>query len=363
MHRPSLRGLVAASEKRKVVLRRFSIVIPVFNVEPYLRHCIDSVLGQSQHDFELLLVDDGSTDASGTICDLYAARDGRIVVEHRTNSGVSDARNRGLATARGKYVVFLDGDDYLAEGALTFMTSLIDDAEEPDMITCAHNDVLSDGTTLTRHLPFATSERCIDRNTYYQQISAVDGVYWAPWQNVYRREIIYRNSIEFDSGVGMAEDLLFFAKFIACADRFAYLDEPAVAYRVGRAGSAMQTRSVRQAIERLESLNTLCEAARFDQRRGGQLMAQFYAKHFARVVLVSDLLVGRDDDKCVAIYIRDHSSALSVASGLEFTIAKLAWNLLGYRRGSVMLRSIHAVWHCVSSLRWLDRLRRNYKSH
>ena len=89
-----------------------SIIVPVYKVEPWLRQCVDSVLAQSFTDFELILVDDGSPDACGAICDAYAARDGRIHVIHQENAGQGKARNVGMDQAAGKYLIFLDSDDY-----------------------------------------------------------------------------------------------------------------------------------------------------------------------------------------------------------------------------------------------------------
>ena len=90
-----------------------SLVVPVYNVQEYLPECLDSLLGQSFAAIEIILVDDGSTDASAEICDRYAARDGRIRVVHQQNAGVSRARNVGIRLARGKYLGFVDGDDWV----------------------------------------------------------------------------------------------------------------------------------------------------------------------------------------------------------------------------------------------------------
>lgn len=90
-----------------------SIIVPVYKVEQYLAECIESILAQTLTDWELILVDDGSPDGSGAICDRYAAHDGRIKVIHRPNGGVSAARNDALNIARGRYITFVDGDDYL----------------------------------------------------------------------------------------------------------------------------------------------------------------------------------------------------------------------------------------------------------
>lgn len=92
-----------------------SIIVPVYNVEQYLPKCIDSVLTQSFSDFELILVDDGSTDGSGRICDDYAQKDSRIKAVHKQNGGQGPARNTGLDIARGRYISFIDSDDYISE--------------------------------------------------------------------------------------------------------------------------------------------------------------------------------------------------------------------------------------------------------
>ena len=88
-----------------------SVVVPIYNVEAYLRPCLDSLMGQTYEKLELLLIDDGSTDQSGAICDDYARRDSRVKVIHKGNSGVSAARNTGIEMASGKYLIFVDADD------------------------------------------------------------------------------------------------------------------------------------------------------------------------------------------------------------------------------------------------------------
>ncbi|EWM53021.1 glycosyltransferase [Ruminococcus flavefaciens] len=95
-----------------------SVIIPIYNVEKYLHDCIDSVLDQTYTDLEIILVDDGSTDSCGAICDEYAEKDCRITVIHKKNAGLSDARNAGLAAASGEYIYFLDSDDYIKKNTI-----------------------------------------------------------------------------------------------------------------------------------------------------------------------------------------------------------------------------------------------------
>ena len=99
-----------------------SVIIPVYNAEKYLHRCIDSILAQTYTDFELLLINDGSNDGSGMICDAYAAKDSRVRVFHKENGGVSSARNIGIDNAAGVYISFVDADDELLLNALEKMT-------------------------------------------------------------------------------------------------------------------------------------------------------------------------------------------------------------------------------------------------
>lgn len=109
-----------------------SVVIPVYNVKEYLPQCIDSVVGQSYHNLEIILVDDGSTDESGEMCDQYAAGDYRITVIHKSNGGLSDARNAGIEIASGEFIVFIDSDDYVSENYIYDMAMQI--AGQTDMV-------------------------------------------------------------------------------------------------------------------------------------------------------------------------------------------------------------------------------------
>ena len=122
-----------------------SVIVPVYNVEKYLRKCVDSILNQTYADFELLLVDDGSTDGCPQICDEYAASDSRVRVIHKTNGGLISARNEGILAARGDYVCILDGDDWALENMLQFIHDTVSRLPElPDMVLFAAHNVYAD---------------------------------------------------------------------------------------------------------------------------------------------------------------------------------------------------------------------------
>lgn len=114
-----------------------SVIVPVFSVEPFLDECILSLLRQTYEDLEIILVDDGSPDCCGKICDHYAAIDKRIRVIHKNNGGLSDARNAGIDIARGEYIGFIDSDDYVSSDMFAFLLSLMEDTLS-DISICGH---------------------------------------------------------------------------------------------------------------------------------------------------------------------------------------------------------------------------------
>lgn len=106
-----------------------SVIVPIYNVEPYLKRAVDSIIDQTYSRLEIILVDDGSPDSCGKICDDYAKKDNRIKVIHKANGGLSDARNAGLDIATGDYIAFVDSDDYIAED---FVKTLLAELEKHD---------------------------------------------------------------------------------------------------------------------------------------------------------------------------------------------------------------------------------------
>lgn len=119
-----------------------SVIIPVYNVEPYLRRCVDSVLAQSYCQMEIILIDDGSTDGSSAVCDDYALKDRRIRVLHQENGGVASARNAGLGAVSGKYIFFIDSDDFMEADTLERLSG---HAEGHDIVCCGSDRYSADG--------------------------------------------------------------------------------------------------------------------------------------------------------------------------------------------------------------------------
>ena len=189
-----------------------SIIVPVYNVETYLPRCLDSILTQSLEDFELLLIDDGSTDGSGKICDQYAERDRRIVVFHKSNGGLSDARNYALNRMKGQLVTFIDSDDYVGRDYLKILLEMI---EEYDV------DFTSLGMeeTWSTEMTFVESNderRVLSRQEAYREMAAGTSIGVMSCAKLFKAELF--DGIRFPVGE-IYEDLATIPYVISRCDR------------------------------------------------------------------------------------------------------------------------------------------------
>ena len=183
---------------------RISVIVPVYNARRYLETCIASVLSQSYSSLELLLIDDGSTDGSGAICDAWQAKDSRVRVIHTENRGVSSARNTGIETATGDYIAFLDADDALLDEALTTMYGLLLE-HGCDIAVCTKLSFNADGTHCMVDFP-ATFELWSAKQGLEASLRDHPATY-SVWGKLYRKAAI--GDLRFVPGRNIHEDSFF----------------------------------------------------------------------------------------------------------------------------------------------------------
>ncbi|MBQ7146610.1 MAG: glycosyltransferase family 2 protein [Lachnospiraceae bacterium] len=222
---------------------KISLIVPVYNTRSYLETCVGSVKAQTFQDWELVLVDDGSTDGSGALCDSLAAEDARIRALHFDNGGVSRARNRGMESARGEAIVFLDSDDRVDPAYLARLWELRQQygTELAAVGFSGDNESVS---TLHKALPEVcmTSERFLRYalgNQYGITLSCCAVIYPAAWK------------LRFQEGIAYGEDSLFFCQALKRAGRIAYDAVPLYEYYTGREGNTFTRQSLKKMEERL----------------------------------------------------------------------------------------------------------------
>lgn len=189
-----------------------SIIVPVFNTEIYLEKCIKSLCAQTYENIEILLIDDGSTDSSGAICDEFENREKKIRAIHKKNGGPSSARNTGIEEAKGEYITFVDADDYVSP---QYIENLYESVLKKDLVCAGYIDISRYGKY--EHTDFIKEG---DKKKLSDDI--LTGTGGVPWGKLYRKEIINENRIRFNSNVIMSEDLLFLLDYVNYVREYKY---------------------------------------------------------------------------------------------------------------------------------------------
>lgn len=207
---------------------KISVIVPVYNVEQYLPRCIDSILAQTFTDFELLLIDDGSKDKSGAICDAYARKDPRIRVFHKPNGGVSSARNMGLDNAKGEWIAFVDSDDWVNED---FLANFVEIDSGEDLLSqgfCSpnwHNE--AEGKIVSSPTRIVTENQIFD----YLLDSFKSEQLGYVWCKAFKKDIIRDKHIRFNLDYHLREDLAFVCQYCSYIISISNTEKAAYMYR------------------------------------------------------------------------------------------------------------------------------------
>lgn len=212
-------------EIRRNYMPEFSVIIPVYKVEDYIARCINSVLEQTVRDFELILIDDGSPDKSGRICEEFATLDNRIRVVHQKNLGVSHARNIGIKMAMGKYVTFIDSDDEVEND---YLASMMEANERTDLVICGVKHINSEGVLwcVTNCLSRIDDEMNTSNILYMYKNKMGDSV----CSKRFKRTIIEKNKLYFDENINLGEDSCFLARYLCKCNTIEFVEKATYKY-------------------------------------------------------------------------------------------------------------------------------------
>ena len=331
-----------SAEKRVDV----TVIVPVYNTEKLLRRCIDSLVSQTWKSIEILLIDDGSTDRSGEICDEYASVYTSVKAVHKKNGGVSSARNRGIDLARGAYLVFVDSDDFVHPRLI-----------ELYMLAAKEQAVLACGCTSSEEeLRQLCTDHWEERLAVYNKQEFLrfmkDEYVNAPWNKCYEAQIVKGNGIRFDENKSPGEDFLFNLDYFKYAPEvYKVIPYPLYYYQEGREGSlanAFAPQLFKLQMEMFERLRSFMEEGRI-WSTGNQ--GEYYQLYWNRLYLVIRIFLACKSD---GAYPKQAEEALSEALGSP--VWKKVWG--GYVRCGqvalkdrikrlhfVYLRWRYAVWH------------------
>lgn len=233
----------------------FSIIIPVYNVSSYLKQCVNSVLSQTFEDYELLLINDGSTDDSGNICNYLASADSRIKTFHQNNTGLAGARNTGIKNAIGYYCIFLDSDDFWSCTNMLSELDAVIQSEPLDLICFSYTKMAKEKS---HNFSIKNTDSLLDSYIYPQYLLSMVrlGVYTSSaCMKVLKREIILSNLLYFEEK-RLSEDIVWSAKVMLSAESIRYINKDFYTYRV-REDSITQSVGTKHICDLFEILDQL----------------------------------------------------------------------------------------------------------
>lgn len=224
-----------------------SIIVPVYNAEKFLRRCVDSILSQEYTDFELLLVDDGSADGSGAICDEYKEADSRVRVVHKENKGVSDSRNRAIDMARGTWLQFLDSDDWMTPDSTKLLVRAATE-HGCDLVIADFYRVIGERLSLKGDIE---EEGVLTQEEFaaHMMENPADFYYGVLWNKLYRRDIVEAHRLRMDTNINWCEDFMFNLEYIRHARRVYALHAPIYYYVKTKGSLVSQGSSVAKTIK------------------------------------------------------------------------------------------------------------------
>ena len=273
-----------------------SVIVPVYNVERYIRRCIDSIIGQSYKNIEIFLVDDGSTDSSGHICDEYAKVDSRITVIHKLNGGLSQARNVAYDKTNGKYIVYIDSDDWVSEYYIEHLYTAIT-MNDADMSMSWFWDVQEDSNKEyvtnqeLKNLDIIDSEACLEKLLYQDHVET------SAWGKMYKRSIL--EGLKYPEGE-LYEDIVVTITAIHNSDKIAVIGNKDYFYFHRKDGIQLQTYSHRK----MDAIKHMSEAAElikkiYNERLNTALSCRFLSIACNIIFQIDDRNEYKDDFECL----------------------------------------------------------------
>lgn len=244
-------------DKQKMKKIFFSIIVPVYNIEDYLKDCVSSILGQTEENFELLLIDDGSSDLSGTICNEFAKIDSRVNVIHQNNRGLSGARNAGILKSRGEYIVFCDGDDKLVQNSLDIIYKKLKHDSFPDILLNRffvydmNNKLITESLDIFDKINKKTS--IIEQ---YKYCFLLNDIQPTAWSIVIRKKYLIQKNFFFKEKL-LHEDELWTPQVFLNAKTISYNSVPIYYYRKNRVGAITEKNQLKNLENKLIVIDEL----------------------------------------------------------------------------------------------------------
>lgn len=323
---------------------KFSWIVPIYNVEPYLKECIDSLIGQEFEDIEIILVNDGSTDNSLSICEDYKShgskRNSQIKIVDKENGGLASARNAGIRSATGDYLVFIDSDDYIADNGFLYCVNDAVEHYSPDLI-CYGNTKFRHGTgdiiakrydKLSYINSFPNGQRVLELNRH-------DDFYITAWSHIIRRRFLEENDLYFVESYKTGEDIEWIIHVLSAEPTIVGLDNAAYMYRVRP--ESITTSSRKSGFWKyrkagiIQGIEEIKQSKASDEYKTGLYACEAYLFY----ILLGEISHEPDKDvkKMALESCKDLLWLKKYSQGKKSTMCKMILDVLGLHRGTEVI--------------------------
>ncbi len=316
-----------------------SFVIPVYKVEKYLKECVDSILKQSFSDYEIILVDDGSPDNSGVICDEYAAKYDFISVIHKQNGGLSDARNAGIKQAQGDYILFVDSDDYIGEESLTAIAECVwSQSQIIDVVFLDAYKVFPDKKIIPLGDGYISNEiNGKTKASVMKHLATLPKYPGSACTKLIRTDLIIQNNLFFERGL-LSEDIDWTVNLLMKAKGFAYCTVKYYYYRQDRDGSITNTVGLKNI---MDLLYIISKWASKNERQEYQKEINAFMAYEYMITLYNYGHLTKSEQEKVKDKVKDNRWLLKYGGSKRVRLISLFCKLFGVQTTSYMLKKIH----------------------
>lgn len=316
----------------------FSIIIPVYNIEDYLTECIESVLVQKFSSYEMLLVDDGSTDSSGKICDIYAAKYPEIQVFHQKNAGLSEARNTGIRNSKGEYLVFIDSDDKIYPDSLRHLQNTIVEQNKPDFVisrrcTWRNQDLTPCDYRFSKDI--RSLQRAVD---IYTALQSYPDCWLGVWIFTVKRSYSEKWNLLFYPGI-LHEDEEWVPRLFFHTNEIGFNNDLLYCNRVERAGSITATPTIKHEFDRLKIIDLLLEEFQKDEYNADirKAIKKRIQQIYFGVLCQTDLYQKDEKYPTLLNRIKQHQNIMMSAERSIYRLTNYSIKILGIARTCQLL--------------------------
>lgn len=320
----------------------FSIIIPVYKAEKFIENCVLSILKQSFEFFEIILVNDGSPDCSGELCEYLSKSDERIIVLHKENGGASTARNAGIRAAKGQYLMFVDSDDYWegTEGLQNIYNHL--KANPVDYLRMACIDEYTESLKRVKSgLGYDKTIFCLkDKNEILNRIFNSGIQPGAAWTSIIKREVVTEKSLYFVEGI-KGEDIEWILNVFVSVDGINYCDECFYVYRKGRSDSVTGTADLKSVLDILSIIDMWSEKIKQPKYRDIQQSINTYLAYHLMCTVILYARLNKKDKAVAKEEIRKREHVLKKLTRIKVKGAAYIYKVLGIDLASYILNKNH----------------------